>query len=163
MGSTPRPIPAPPEGFQPFVNGEHVGFAGYASHAQDKHLLAYVRGGWHPVEFVHRTNRRSVEVSYRTGDSPRDKGRQRVSPERVAAPAETLHLTWDELRSGDVLVQADVVDDLLGPITAAGRGYNGQGAPFVDVSVIARDGAKEIVRRRPDTPVTVRRIVEPSR
>lgn len=155
-----RPIPAPPEGFQPFGTGDHVRSAGYAHGGNDSKLLAYVAGGWHPVEFVHRTNTRSVDLSYRTGDNVTDKGRQRITPERVAAPGELVHTTWDGLQAGDVLVEANVVDDLLGVVVIAGRGYNTQGDPFVDACIIARDGKREIVRRNLDTPVVVRRILD---
>jgi len=154
----PKPIPAPPEGYLTFVNGDHVTYAGYTHHGNDRRLLAYVRGGWYPVTFVHRTNPRSVDLGYSTGPEINDVGRQRIAPERVAAPGETLTVTWDELQSGDVLVEADVVDDLLGPVTIAGRGYGAAGEPFVDACIIARDGAKEIVRRRPDSTAVVRRV-----
>lgn len=155
---SPRPIPAPPEGYLAFVNGDHVNHAGYSHKRNDEQLLAYVAGAWHPVTFVHRTNPRSVDLSYSTGPETNDKGRQRIAPERVAAPAEQVETTWDGLESGDELVEANVVDDLLGRIAVAGRGYGTGGRPFVDACVIARDGSKEIVRRTPETAVVVRRV-----
>lgn len=158
-----RRIPDPPQGYLPFVSGDqiHMGGAGARGYRHLVHarlLLVYAQGGWYPVTFIQKINRRSVDLSYATGSDPRHKHGQRVTPERIAGPATVLDVTAANLRDGDRIVDGPVPEELFGPILTARTGMAADHSPRVDFVVATPDGP-ERVRRMPDAgPFRVLRI-----
>lgn len=160
-----RPIPDPPEGFAPFINGYDLQAAGYMGGRQDGKLRAYAEGAWRPISYVPRINRRSIDTNYRTGDGFVDTGSQRLVPERVAAPCEILTgLTAVQLHRGDVIIAGPVPAELLAQIGECAPGSVRGGEPRIHMTIRTRDGGRELCSRPPDAgPFTVRRILPANR